>query len=258
MKKILFAILFLLIYAMPTIAKDNINLDLFNQADFKSFSEDFGMAMSYVPASPAEPLGDKLPGIDAGVEASYVKFDTSSLWYTKMNAGLLASGSGDTAPKELYVPRVHIQVGLPIIPIDLGVSYTQIPDTDFKLVGYELKWAILSGGIATPSIAIRGAYTKLSGVDQLDLSTASADISISKGILIFTPYAGVGSVWITSTPKNAATHNPLAGPELQKEDIRKTKGFVGTKIKFFPFLNMDLEADFANVNVYTARLNVSF
>lgn len=250
MKKIFFAVLLLLIIAMPAIAKDNINLDLFNQADFKSFSEDFGMAMSYVPASPAAPLGDKLPGLDAGIEASYVKFDTSAPWYIKMNAANLFTG--DKTPNDLYIPRVHIQVGLPIIPIDLGVSYSQVPDSDIKLVGAELKWAILSGGIATPSIAIRGAYTKLSGVDQLDMQTASADISISKGILIFTPYAGIGSVWISSTP-----NSPL-NPTLQKEDIRKTKGFVGTKIKFFPFLNMDLEADFANVNVYTARLNVSF
>lgn len=252
MKKIFLALLCLFVSAIPAIAKDNVNLDLFNQADFKSFSEDIGMATSYQPVAPAAPLGDKLPGIDAGVEASYVKFDTGSSWYTKMNAGLLLSGSGDTAPKELYIPRVHIQVGIPVIPVDLGVSYSQVPNSDIKLIGYELKWAILSGGMAMPSIALRGAYTKLSDVDQLDLSTTSADISISKGILIFTPYAGVGSVWITSTP-----HDPV-NPTLQKENIRKTKGFVGTKIKFFPFLNMDLEADFANVNVYTARLNVSF
>ncbi len=254
MKKFLFALLCVLFSALPALAKNDINLDFFNQNDFKSFSEDIGMAASYQPVSPAAPLGDKLPGFDAGVEASYVKFDTGALWYTKMNAALLLSGN--KAPKELVVPRVHVQVGLPIIPIDLGVSYTEIPDSDFKLIGYEVKWAVLRGSIATPAIAIRGAYTKLSGVDQLDLSTTSADISISKGILIFTPYAGVGEVWITSDPKNQATH---VGPiPLQKEDIRKTKAFVGTKIKFFPFVNLDIEGDFANVNEYTARLNVSF
>jgi hypothetical protein len=252
MKKIVLALLCLFISAVPALAKDTVNLDLLNQADFKSFSEDIGMAASYQPAAPAEPLGDKLPGIDAGVEASYVKFDTGSSWYKKMNAGLLASGSLDTVSKEIYIPRVHVQVGLPVIPIDLGVSYSQVPDTDYKLVGYELKWAILSGGMAAPAIALRGAYTKLSGVNQLDLSTTSADISISKGILIFIPYAGVGSVWITSTP-----HDPV-NPTLQKENIRKTKGFVGTKIKIFPFINLDIEGDFANVNVYTARLNVNF
>ncbi len=250
MKKAFLAVLTVFLLAVPAMAKDNINLNLFNQNDFKSFSEDFGMAMSYQPVAAAAPLGDKLPGLDAGIEASYVKFDTSSLWFIKMNTALL--GTGDKAPDSLIIPRVHVQVGLPIIPIDLGVSYSAVPDSDIKLVGYEVKLAVLSGGVATPAIAIRGAYTKLSGVDQLDLTTKSADISISKGIMIFTPYAGVGEVWITSTP-----HSPV-NPLLQEESVKKTKGFVGTKVKIFPFVNLVLEGDFANVQEYTARLNVNF
>ncbi|HSQ77888.1 MAG TPA: hypothetical protein VLN91_03255, partial [Nitrospirota bacterium] len=75
---------------------------------------------------------------------------------------------------------------------------------------------------------------------------------ISKGILIFTPYAGIGEVWITSTP-----HSTLA-PALQKEDITKSKFFVGSKVKIFPFINLVVEGDFARVQEYSARLNISF
>jgi hypothetical protein len=105
-----------------------------------------------------------------------------------------------------------------------------------------------------PAIAIRGAYTKLSGVDALDLSTKSLDLSISKGILIFTPYAGVGEVWITSDPHNT----PSALFQLQKEDITKAKFFVGSKVKIFPFVNLVVEGDFSNVQEYSARLNLNF
>ena len=253
MKKIILVVLMVFVLAAPAMAKTTINLDLLTQDEFKSFSEDFGMAFSYQPVSPAAPLGDKLPGFDAGVEVSYVKLDKGASYFQKMDSITTATGKGEL-PNALVIPRIHVQIGLPIIPIDLGVSYVSIPSSDMKLAGYEIKYAVLRGGLAMPAIAIRGAYTKLSGVDVLDLSTKSLDISISKGILIFTPYAGVGQVWITSEP-----HSLVApGSTLLKEDISKTKGFIGTKIKIFPFINLDVEGAFSNIKEYTARLNINF
>jgi len=251
MKKIILAVLLVFVMVVPAMAATTINIDQLSQAAFKSFSEDFGMALSYQPVSPAAPLGDKLPGFDAGVEASYVKIDKGASYYKLMSSMSTTSGKGEL-PNALILPRIHIQVGLPIIPIDLGVTYVSIPSSDMKLVGYELKYAVLEGGLAMPAVAIRGAYTKLSGVDVLDLSTKSLDISISKGILIFTPYAGVGEVWITSEP-----HSKYA-TGLKKEDITKTKTFVGTKMKVFPFINLVVEGAFSNIKEYTARLNVNF
>lgn len=247
MKKIVLAVLFVFVMAVPALAKININIDNLNQGDFRSFSTDAGMAMSYQALAPAAPLGGVLPGFDAGVEASYVKLDTSASYFQKMNNIV-----GGDLPNAFYFPRIHVQVGLPVIPIDLGVSYTSVPNSDIKLMGYEIKYAVLKGGLVMPAVAIRGAYTKLSGVDALDLSTKSLDLSISKGIVIFTPYAGVGEVWITSTPHS------LVATTLTKEDIKRTKGFVGVKTKIFPFVNLVLEGDFSNVKEYSARLNVNF
>ena len=255
MKKSILSVLFVLTLALPAMARTDFNVDVLDQADFRSFSQDLGMAISYVPLSPAAPLGDTLPGFDAGVEASYVKLDKSSLWYQHMDKSVTATGTTIDLPNALAIPRVHIQVGLPIIPLDFGVSISKIPNSSIKLVGYEAKYAILEGGIAMPAVAIRGAYTKLSGIDALDISTKSVDLSISKGIVIFTPYAGVGYVWISSEPNQSAT---FIGTRLQNEEIRKSKGFAGVKTKIFPFMNLVLEGDFSNVNVYSARLNVNF
>jgi hypothetical protein len=247
MKKLIFVVLLLFVMAVPAMAKTDLNLGNFNQGDFKSFSEDLGMAISYQPLSPAAPLGDKLPGFDVGIEASYVKLDSSASYFQKIN-------QLGNIPSSFIFPRVHVQVGFPVVPIDLGVSYTSVPNSDIKLVGYELKYAVLRGGVVMPAVAIRGAYTKLSGADDFDISTKSLDLSISKGILIFTPYAGIGEVWITSDPHPRVTVTPA----LQKEDITKTKAFVGTKMKIFPFVNLVVEGDFANVKEYSARLNINF
>lgn len=246
MKKFVLAVLFVLCMALPAMAKTVIDLSNFaTQADFKSLSESFGAALSYQPLSPAAPLGDTLPGFDAGVEASYVKLDSNASWFKAIES------VGDL-PDALVIPRVHVQVGLPIIPIDLGVSYASVPSSDIKVTGYELKYAVLEGGVAMPAVAIRGAYTELSGIDQLDLTTKSVDLSISKGIVIFTPYAGIGKVWITSEPKGDAP------AFLEKEDISQTKFFVGSKIKVFPFINLVVEGSFSDENIYSARLNVNF
>lgn len=255
MKKLVLAVLLAFLLAVPAMAKTEIDFNnptVFDQNDFRSFSKDIGMALSYMPMSPAAPLGDKLPGFDAGVEASYVKLDKGATWYRDMDQSISSTGTKVDLPNALIIPRVHIQVGLPIIPLDFGVSYAKVPSSDIKLVGYEVKYALLEGGVAMPAVAIRGAYTTLSGIDVLDLSTKSLDLSISKGIVIFTPYAGVGEVWISSTPHSKVN------PTLTKEEIRKSKAFVGLKTKIFPFMNLVLEGDFSNIAAYSARLNVNF
>jgi hypothetical protein len=115
------------------------------------------------------------------------------------------------------------------------------------LVGGELKYAIISGNVALPAVAVRAGYTQLTGVDELELSTLSADLSISKGITFITPYAGVGVVQVTSKEK--------AGLDLAEEKQSITKGFVGVKISF-AVINFVAEADFSDVPLYTLRVNV--
>jgi hypothetical protein len=148
-------------------------------------------------------------------------------------------------------PKLHIQVGLPFIPIDLGYVMSSIPGTNIKYMGGEIKYAILKGGVVMPAVAVRGAYTKLSGVEDISLSTKSLDLSISKGFLMFTPYAGYGMVWITSKENNATL-------TLTEEEIAETKAFVGLKFSLLPILNVVAEADFAAVKAYSLRLKVHF
>lgn len=245
MKKALLALLLSFVIAAPAMAETTFLLPAL-QDDFKKFSTDLGLAISYTPLSPAAPLGDLLPGFDAGVAVTAVKIDkNASYWKNSITP------SSDL-PDYLLIPKVHIQVGLPVIPIDIGYMYASVPTTDIKLQGVELKYAILKGGVAMPAVAIRGAYTKLSGIDVFEMETKSLDLSISKGFLIFTPYAGVGQVWITSTPIG------LTAILLKKEEISEIKGFVGAKLTFFPFLNLVAEAGFAKVNMYSLRLNLHF
>lgn len=224
-------------FAQPVWAANISNLTGLTQPEFKLLSEDMGSALSYKAVTPPAPLG--VTGFDLGLEVTSTKMQNPALW-------TIATGS---ALNSMIVPKLHVFKGLPL-NIDVGAFYAAVPTTNIKLYGGELRYAILEGGVALPAVGIRGAMTKLSGVSQLALSTRSLDISISKGFAMFTPYAGVGSVSVDSTP-DAATGRT-------KESFRQSKVFVGGNFNF-GLTNFALEYDkTGSAPSYSAKLGFRF
>jgi len=239
MKKSISLLCVLGCFAQPVWAANNINLANFSgasaQSDFKVFSEDLGSALSYKPITPPAPLG--ITGFDIGLEVTS----------TKMRNLELATG-GST--NNLIVPKLHIYKGLPL-NIDVGAFYSAVPTTNIKFYGGELRYAILEGSVALPAVGIRGALTKLTGVSQLALTTKSVDVSVSKGFAIFTPYAGIGRVWVDSTPDTAATG-------LTEETFQQGKVFVGGNLNF-GLVNFAMEYDkTGSAPSYSAKLGFRF
>ena len=226
-------------FAQPVWAANNVNLGNFTgataQADFKAFSEDLGAALSYKPITPPTPLG--ITGFDLGLEVTS----------TKMRNLDIATGS---SMNNLVVPKLHIYKGLPL-NIDVGAFYSAVPTTNIKFYGGELRYAILEGGAALPAVGIRGALTKLTGVSQLGLTTKSLDVSVSKGFAMFTPYAGIGRVWVDSTPDAAATG-------LTEETFQQGKIYVGGNFNL-GVANVALEYDkTGSAPSYSAKLGFRF
>lgn len=222
-------------FAQPVFAADINNLSGFTtQGAFKDFADDLGAALSYKPITPTAPLG--VTGFDIGVEATSTKIRNLDV----------ATNSSST---NLVAPKLHVYKGLPL-GFDIGAFYSAVPTTNIKFYGGELRYAILEGGVAQPAVGIRGAMTKLSGVNQLDLNTKSLDVSISKGFAMFTPYAGLGTVWVDSTP------NGVAG--LTNVSDRENKIFVGGNLNF-GVANVALEYDkTGSAPSYSAKLGFRF
>ncbi|HUQ73589.1 MAG TPA: hypothetical protein VM183_02605 [Burkholderiales bacterium] len=192
-----------------------------SQRDFRLLSEDIGAAISYHPQTPTEPLG--ITGFDVGLSLTASKL---------ANKDVVARASSDSVPSYLLIPTLRANKGLPL-GFDVGLMYSTIPGSNIALWGGEARWALLRGGIAEPAVGVRGTFTKLTGVDQLDMNTKSFDISASKGFAVLTPYIGVGRTWISSEP-HAGT--------LSKEDFALTKLFFGAGFKMLLF-NMNAEVD---------------
>jgi hypothetical protein len=230
---------FLIAVSIPAAAADINRIQTLTQDDFHKLSQDLGAVLSYKPLTPTTPLG--ITGFDIGLAVTATKIQNSDV--------LQKAGAGDHST--LPVPSLRLHKGLPL-DLDVGVMVGAVPGTNVRLYGGELRYALVSGGAALPAIGIRGSYTKLTGVDQLDFKTRGVDLSISKGFLMFTPYAGIGKVWVASSPKNIPTSVP------SKESLSLNKVFVGVNLNF-GLTNLAFEGDrTGEASSYGAKLGFRF
>ena len=221
-------------------AYDLTTLGNLTQHEFRLLSEDLGGALSYKPITPTEALG--VTGFDIGAALSGTQLKNAVL--------LSKAANGSTVRTTAPLLSLHADKGLPF-NIDVGGSYTMVPSTNIKAFGGEVRWAFLPGTTLVPAVGIRLSGTKLTGVDQLDFSTYGADISVSKGFTIFTPYAGVGEVFVKSTPNGAAAAT------LASEKFNQAKFYAGVNIN----LGVNLAFEYDNtgsINTVSAKVGFRF
>lgn len=219
------ALLPLLAAALSTSAwaGDLSTLGTLTPAEFRTVSEDLGAAFSYKPVAPTENQG--LTGFDIGVEVTGTDIGKSA-------GALRKAGASDSPMNTLMTSRVHLHKGLPL-GFDIAAFIGNVSALNVNLVGGEVRYALLAGGIATPAVGVRAAFTNMNGASQLSLNTRSLDISVSKGFAMLTPYAGIGQVWVDSTPDAGA---------LGKESFSMGKLFAGANLSM-GLLNLAFEAD---------------
>ncbi len=222
-------------------ADDLNNLGALSQDKFQTLSKDLTAALSYKAVSPAEPLG--LTGFDIGIEVTGTSLKSADIWKDVTGSSL----------STLPLAKLHAHKGLPF-GIDLGAVYSTAPGSNIKLMGGELRYAIVEGNVALPAVAVRAAMTKLSGVDQLEFTSKSVELSVSKGFAMVTPYVGVGKVWSTSTPQSTASI-PLT---LKEEKNNATKLFAGANFNL-GLVNLAGEFDkTGDNNSYSVKVGLRF
>lgn len=228
-----------LLAAMPAWGQkiDRIQF-LVSQEEFRLLSEDLGGALSYRPLIPTTPLGTT--GFDIGIALTAAKLK---------NTDIFERATSDDVPSTVLIPTLRAYKGLPL-GFDIGVMYAQIPGSNIKYYGGELRYAIVQGGLTVPAVGVRGNFTKVSGIDQIDFNTRGIDLSISKGFTVATPYAGIGYVWVKSDPKGNGG--------FSKEEFGLTKLFVGLGLNF-ALMNLCFEADkTGDVTAYSAKVGLRF
>lgn len=237
MRANILAALAALTLATTAAADDLDRLQNLAQTQFRAISEDLGSALSYKALSPAEPLG--LIGFDLGVEVTATEIQANRAWSQASSGGEVDS---------LLIPKLHVIKGLPL-GFDVGAFYSAVPGSNINLWGGELRYALMKGGTLSPAVAVRGTYTKLSGVDQLEFDTKGLEVSVSKGFAMLTPYAGIGRVWVDSRPNVS---------NLSAESFEQNKFYVGANLNL-ALINLALEYDrTGDDNTYGAKIGWRF
>jgi len=195
---------------------------LASQAEFKQVAQDLSATLAYKPQAPADSLG--VIGFDLGLSVAATTVKSKDV--------LKRATGSDNVPGALPSVTLRAEKGLPL-GFDVGVSYGVIPGTSASAFSGALKWAFVSGGLVTPSLATRVFFTETNGLGDMGLRSQGVDVSISKGFAIVTPYAGVGIVRSRASTKS----NVWA-----KESYTQTRVFAGANVNLL-VMDLSVEAD---------------
>lgn len=187
----------------------------------------------------AEPGG--LTGFDAGISVSAVDVD-SALW-----------NYFDVDESTLVAPKLMVRKGLPF-NLDVGAFYSEVSDYDISAWGAELQWAMLEGSTVSPALALRGSYTELDAAGEMEVKTTAADLVISKGFAMFTPYAGIG---IVAYDGEYTGNTAGVVGTLQDYDDDEARYFAGLQ---FALALMRITAEYEQMDdpVYSLKLSLGF
>jgi hypothetical protein len=236
-----FLIVFAALPALAQSSSDDIAFDpTITQAEFAQFARLAGQAIYHTPVEPARAGG--LLSFDVGVAATAVPVDTNASYWQK------ATGDDFTVSDHIVVPRLVVSKGFSVVT--LSASYAKLQGTDVKIYGAGVDVPIINGGLIKPTLAIRGSYSQLQGVDQLDLKTNGLELFLSKGFGPITPYAAVGR-----TRTNA--EGRITPTIVLKDNSSTNRYTVGVRISLL-FPKIVVEATQAEERSYAAKISFGF
>lgn len=207
-----------------------------SQSEFESLAHDLGSLWSYKALNPGDPLG--IIGFDVGAEATVTHIDDMAVM----------KKAADWSSSVVTVGKLHAHKGLPF-NVDVGAFMGNTVGFDARLVGAELRWAVLPGNVLLPALAVRGTYTKLGGIKELNFNSTGLEATVSKGFLMFKPWLGLGYVRSNSSANVG---------NLKSEHIGQHKVFGGVNVNL-GLVNYAFEIDqTGKAKTYGAKIGLRF
>ena len=229
--------------AVPISAQDFSFDPAITQSEFRKFSLIVGQGIYPTPVQPGGNRG--ILAFEAGVAAVAIPVDeNASYWTRAVDEDITTSGY-------LLAPRIVVSKGLGFGSI--SGSYAQLTHSKVKMFGGTFEVPILGGSTVTPSLAVRGGYAQISGVEELDLKTYGAEVFLSKGFGPFTPYAAAG---VTRTDSRGVIAATTHTPEIVLEDTsNKPRYTIGVQLSLV-VPRIVIEATQGEQRSYAAKISL--
>jgi hypothetical protein len=160
--------------------------------EFRALSSQLGVVLAPHLLSPADTLG--YGGFQLDVEASQTTIDSAQPYWRVLAGSPDPAGTGGVAHGDGFLRTIgvfaHKGLWLPVPSFELGIGAINLLDSQTWAGQLTAKLAIQEGyhDMPLPSIALRGAVSRMINQRELDLTVFSADAIVSK-------HVGIGGTW---------------------------------------------------------------
>jgi hypothetical protein len=168
---------------------------------FAIFSSELALALSGPILMPASTTGHA--GFDVAFEGSYTPVHGDALGVDPGNGFSNEPWGGASTPSSLTTTGVHVRKALPF-SFEMGGRLTYLNRSSYYAAQGEAKWALNEGFRYLPDVAVRFAYTRLFGQQDLNLGATDLDLLVSKrwgvnAVTSFTPYAAARFTFVNAS-----------------------------------------------------------
>lgn len=213
------------------------------QQAFHRFVREFGSVSAFKQMSPPTTLGRR--GVAVGVEQlSFTVDEHDPSW----NDTFYHPDAYHELGSDKAFPLARVRVGI-TDGLDFGVYYTTNPQANYGWLGLEAKYGLLRQGETMPvSVAVRGAWTKTLYVDDMDMQSATLDVSAGRTFRgVLTPYVIVGADAILARETTGTV-------DLQREEMVVSRAGAGIEYRFW---HLALGAEVQRSALTTFQLQVT-
>ena len=183
-------------------------------------------------------------GFDFGVAATAVPIDTKAAYWTNSVTSTRLEQNG-----YLAVPRLIAAKGFG----SSTLSATYASRGDIKMYGGTLDIPLMRGTVATPEVALRGAYSTLTGIDAFKMKTYGLEAFISKGFGPVMPYGAIGRQ--RNNASGSVTISTVTRSLADRSNV--TRYTAGVRLSLL-LPKITVEATKAEVTSYAAKISFGF
>lgn len=232
-------------------------------AELRSLSSQLGVALAPHLLTPADTIG--FGGFQFTVDYAATTIDSSAAyWRARRGSPDPAGGAGTShGPGTLGTFGFFARKGMwfPVPSFEFGAGAVHLIDSHIWTGQLYAKLALHEGyaGLPLPSLAVRGAVSRMMQQRELDLTVASIDVTLSKHVGVggtwrFDPFAGFNvlvivprSEVIDPTPQidpSMGMDSQLSFVFRDQDNIYRNRIFFGAKLQYY-IVQLTLEASFA-------------
>jgi len=226
-------------------------------AEFRSLASELGVVLAPRLMTPSDTIG--FGGFQFTADVGYTQISRDASWWRALDGSPDPTGAGGMHHGPGFMPTVGFfarkGIWLPLPSFEIGAGAVHLLDSHMWTGQLYAKFGLHEGfhDLPIPSVAARGAVSRLIGEADIDLTVISVDVSVSKrfgigGTWHAEPYGGWDALIIVPRSEvldpTPAVDPLVMGNEADaslnfvfedQDNIFRNRFFAGVKLQYYVF-----------------------